>query len=224
MTRSVKKLLESSMVTGMELIDDNTNHADGKCIACIKGKTTQNIISKKSDMENPRRLHRIYSDVCGPFDIEGYSQSRYFMTFVDSFSYYVRVKPIRSKDEAFKVLKEWITCSEIETGEKANLLRTDGGGEYMGMEFQKWLRSRGMHHEVTNANAPQENGVAECLNRTILEIMRTMMHESDLPKNLWPFAVQYTQEIVNRLPIRALSENETPYEAFHLKKPSVKHL
>jgi len=75
MTCSVKKLLELSMVTGMELIDDSTNHVDGECIVCIKGKTTWNVIPKKFDMENPRRLHRIYSDVCGSFDIEGYSQS-----------------------------------------------------------------------------------------------------------------------------------------------------
>ena len=75
MTYSIKKLLESSMVTEMELIDDSTNHTDGECIACIKEKTTQNVIPKKSDMENPRRLHRIYPDVCGPFDIKGYSQS-----------------------------------------------------------------------------------------------------------------------------------------------------
>jgi len=74
MTRSVK-LLELSIVTGIELIDDSTNHADGKCIVCIKGKTTRNVIPKKSNMENPRRLHRIYSDICGPFDIEGYSWS-----------------------------------------------------------------------------------------------------------------------------------------------------
>jgi len=75
-----------------------------------------------------------------------------------------------------------------------------------------------------NASTPQENRVAECLNRTILEIMRTMMYESDLPRNLWPFAVQYTQEIVNRLPTRALSESKTLYKAFYLKKPLVKHL
>jgi len=161
-------------------------------IACIKGKTTWNVISKKSDVENPRRLHRIYSDVCGPFDIKGYSQSQYFVTFINGFLHYVRVKPIRSKDEASKVLKEWITCSKIETGEKTNFLRTDGGGKYMGTEFQEWLRFRGMHYEVMNAYTPQENGVAECLNRTILEMMRTMMYESDLPRNLWPFVVQYT--------------------------------
>ena len=63
MTCSVKKLLESLMVTGIELIDNGTNWVDGKCIICIKGKTTQNIISKKSDVENPRRLHRIYSHI-----------------------------------------------------------------------------------------------------------------------------------------------------------------
>jgi len=59
----------------------------------------------------------------------------------------------------------------------------------MGTEFQEWLRSRGMYHKVTNTNTPQENGITEHLNRTILEMMRTMMHESDLPRNLWPFAV-----------------------------------
>ena len=199
MTCSIKKLLESSIVTEMELIDDSTNHTDSECIACIKEKTTWNMIPKKSDVENPRRLHRIYSNVCGPFDIKGYSQSWYFVTFVDSFSYYVRIKPIRSKDEAFKVLKKQITCFEIETGEKANLLRTDRDGKYMGTEFQEQLRSREIHHKVMNVSIPQENRVAECLNRTILEIIRTMMYESDLPRNLWPFAVQYTQEIVNRL-------------------------
>ena len=93
-THFVKKLLKSSMVTGMELIDDGTNYADGEYIACIKRKTTQNIIPKKSNVENPRRLHRIYSDVCRPFNIKGYSWSRYFVTFIDGFLHYVRVKPI----------------------------------------------------------------------------------------------------------------------------------
>jgi len=134
---SIKKLHELSMVTKMELIDNSTNHANSEYIACIKGKITQNVIFEKSDIENPRRLHRIYFNICGPFDIKGYSQSQYFMTFVDSFSHYVRIKPIRSKNKASKVLKKWITHSEIETEKKANLLRTDEGGKYMGIEFQE---------------------------------------------------------------------------------------
>jgi len=73
----------------------------------------------------------------------------------------MRVKPIRSKNEAPKALMEWITQSEVETEERANILRTDGSGKYMGLEFQGWLKSRDMHYKMTNANIPQENRVME---------------------------------------------------------------
>ena len=59
------------------------------------------------------------------------------MTFIDSFSYYMRVKPIRSKNKALKTLMKWITQFEVKTGERANILRTDGGSEYMELEFQE---------------------------------------------------------------------------------------
>jgi len=134
------------------------------------------------------------------------------------------VKPIRSKDETPKTLIDWLTCAEVETGERPNILRTDGSGEYMGSAFQEWLKTKGMHHEVTNAGTPQENGVAERLNRTILEMMRTMLLESEFPKSLWTFAVSYIQHILNRLPTRALDIDKTPYEVYHQKKPSVAHL
>ena len=134
MMRSVKKLSDLLMVTGMNLSDvgdvDKTH-----CIPCLKGKITCEVIPKKSNVENPRRLHRIFSDVCGPLDIEGYSRCHYFVTFVDRYSHFMKVKPIRTKDEASEVLTDWITCSEIETGEKVNFLRTDGGDEYMGSIF-----------------------------------------------------------------------------------------
>ena len=73
------------------------------------------------------------------------------------------------------VLVNWIMHAEVKTSEKANILRTDGGREYMGKDFQEWLKSRGIHHELTNLETPQENGVAERLNRMILDMMRTMM-------------------------------------------------
>jgi len=81
-----------------------------------------------------------------------------------------------------------------------------------------------MHHEMTNANTPQESGVAERLNRTILEMTRAMLFESKLPKSFRTFAVNYTREILNRLPSWALPDEKTPYQAFHSKKPSVAHL
>ena len=131
------------------------------------------------------------------------------MTFVDGFSHYVRIKPIRTKDEASKVLMDWITQSEVETAEQVNFLRTDRGGEYMAGDFQRWLKARGIHHEVTNANTPQKNRVAERLNRTVLEMVRTVMFDSKLPKAHWTFVVRYAQEILNRLPTRAVSKDRT---------------
>jgi len=94
----------------------------------------------------------------------------------------------------------------------------------MGLEFQGWLKLRNMHHEVTNTNTSQENRVVEQLNRTILEMTRTILLESKLLKSFWTFAVNYTQEILNRLPSQALPDEIIPYQAFHLKKPSVSHL
>jgi len=126
------------------------------------------------------------------------------MTFVDGFLHYIRVKPIRTKDEASKALMDWIIRLEVETGEKVNLLRTNRGGEYMGNDFQCWLKGRGVHHEVTNTSTSQENSVAEWLNRTLLEMTHTMIFDSKLPKSYWTFAVSYAQEILNRLPMRAV--------------------
>jgi len=77
---------------------------------------------------------------------------------------------------------------------------------------------------VTNANTLQENGVAERLNRTVLEMVRTMMFDSKLPKAYWTFAVKYAQVILNRLPTKAVSEDRTPHELFLQKKPSVAHI
>ena len=94
----------------------------------------------------------------------------------------------------------------------------------MGNKFQRWLNTKGIHHEVTNPGTPQENSMAEQLNRTILEIMRIMLMELDLLKIFWTFAVSYTQEILNRLPTQTLNDNKTPYEIYYGKKPSMAHL
>jgi len=113
---------------------------------------------------------------------------------------------------------------ETETREKVNFLRTDSRGEYIGGEFQRWLKSKGIHHEFTNPSTPQENSMAERLNRTIFEMMRSMMFDTKLPKSFWTFAVNYSQEILNRLPTRALTKKMTPFEALYKRKPLVVHM
>jgi len=123
------------MVIGLEIIDTGTTEANEPYASCLRGKSTWSVISKKLDVDNPRRLHRLFSDVCRPFDVEGHSKCHYFITLIDGFLHYMRVEPIRTKNEAPRVLVDWIIHAEVETSEKANILRTDGSGEYIGKDF-----------------------------------------------------------------------------------------
>jgi len=73
MTPSIRKLVKKSMVSEIETENNKHSGVDAQCIPCLKRKRTCDVIPKKSNVENPRRLHRIYSDVYGPFDVKGYS-------------------------------------------------------------------------------------------------------------------------------------------------------
>jgi len=90
---------------------------------------------------------------------------------------------------------------KTKTGKKINFLRIDGEREYMGEEFQRWLKSKGIHYKLINPSTLQENGMVKQLNRTILEMMRLMMFDTKLPKLFWTFIVNYSQKILNRLPM-----------------------
>lgn len=105
-----------------------------------------------------------------------------------------------------------------------NIFCSDGGGEYGSKEFLKYLESKGIHHEKTNAYTPQENGVAERMNRTLVESARALLSDASLPKKYWGDAILHVAHIINRVPTRALKRDVTPFEAYTGNKPSVAHL
>jgi transposase InsO family protein len=149
---------------------------------------------------------------------------RYFVTFIDAHSHHLVVKLIKTKDEVFSLTKSYFERSETITAQRPNYLRSDGGGEYGSKEFLSYLESKGIHHEKTNAYTPQENGVAERMNRTIVEMARAMLQDAGLPNSYWGDAVLYSAYILNRVPTRAIAGDITPHEAFTGYKPSVAHL
>src|ERR1700704_5210928 len=175
-------------------------HENVICGACLKGKQSRKPIPNESDIENPRVLHRTYSDICGPMETTSRNGYRYFITFIDACSHHLVVKLLKTKDEALKLTKMYFERAEAETGECANIFRSDGGGEYGSKEFQNYLESKGIHHEKTNTYTPQENGVAERMNRTLVESARVMLNEANLPKKYWGDAILHTAHVVNRVP------------------------
>src|SRR5262249_8060408 len=104
MTRSVQKLFRQDMVKGMNISNDEGHHST-TCKACLEGKQTRAPISKESDVTNPSVLHRVYSDLVGPIEPRGRGGERYFMTFLDGHSHYLKVALLKSKDEAEGHLK-----------------------------------------------------------------------------------------------------------------------
>ena len=117
-----------------------------------------------------------------------------------------------------------MASAENETEEKIKILRTDNGGEYISKAMQDFLKSREIQHQRTVPHSPQQNDVSERLNRTLLEMARAMMADSELPKYLWAEAISEACYIKNRLPTSSLKDNQTPYECWYGRAPNVEHL
>ena len=165
---TVKKLSKKQMVKGMEIDEHDDEDETHQCSTCLKGKMTRQLIPNVSDFENPRILHRIYSDICGLMQKMTQDSHCYFMTFIDGHSRYIKVELLKTKDEAVEKLMALIERTEVETGKWVNYFQSDGGGEYFSGRFAKYLKSKGIHHEFTNSDTPQENGIAERANCTLV--------------------------------------------------------
>ena len=135
-----------------------------------------NIVSFKTSSERKSNiLDLVYSDVCGPMEIESIGGNKYFVTFIDDAFQKLWVYILRTKDQVFQVFQKFHTLIKRETGRKLKRLRTDNGGEYTSREFEEYCSNHGIRHEKTVPGTPQHNGVAERMNRTIVEKVRSML-------------------------------------------------
>ena len=130
---------------------------------------------------------------------------------------------IKQKSDVFEQFCEWKAEVEKLLGRSLKTLRTDNGGEFTSKEFEKYLRKEGIKHELTIPKCPEQNGVAERLNRTLMEMVRSMLADSELPKSFWAEALSTAVYLHNRSPTKAV-EGKTPYEAIYAEKPKVGHL
>ena len=111
---------------------------------------------------------------------------------------------------------------EKESGVSVCCLRTDRGGEFCSKEFDEFCRTHGIKRQLTASYTPQQNGVAERRNQTIMNLVRSTLTEKKMPKEFWAEGVRWITHILNRSPTAAL-ENQTPEEAWSGIKPDVKH-
>ncbi|KAH9669389.1 Integrase catalytic domain-containing protein [Citrus sinensis] len=157
------------------------------CEHCVAGKKTR-IKFGTANHDTHEILEYVHSDVWGPTKTASIGGSLYFVTFVDDFSRRVWVYTIKIK-----------------------VLRSDNGGEYTSDPFLQVCQNEGIKRHFTVRHTPQQNGVAERMNRTLLEKVQCILSNAGLDKKFWAEAVSYASHLVNRLPSAAIG-GKTPME------------
>jgi hypothetical protein len=177
----------------------------------------------KRDSKAEGVLELIHSYVCGPMPSTSISGYVYYVSFIDDYSHKTWVYFLKSKDEVFGKFKEFKALIENLFKRKIKILRSDNGGEYTSKEFVKFCKDVEIKRELTTPYNPQQNGVVERKNITIMEAVKTMIQDQDLPMHLWEEATRTMVYVQNRLSHSALGF-KTPEEMFSRKNPEVSHL
>ncbi|KAH9684692.1 DNA (cytosine-5)-methyltransferase [Citrus sinensis] len=149
--------------------------------------------------------------------------ARYFVFFIDDFSRKVWIYVLKHKNEALGKFKEWITLIENQTEKKITRLRSDNGLEYCSKEFEDFCKSKGIARHRTVTYTPQQNGLVERMNRTIIERVRCMLLNTNLSKGFWAEVVTTAAYLINRSPSSALGF-KTPQELWSGKPPDLTNL
>jgi hypothetical protein len=214
--KGLRMLYYNKMVNGLPLLKAPTK----VCADCLSGKQHIDNISKKSHWRAAHKLQLIHSDIYRPVNPESNSGKRYLITFIDDFSRKCWVYFSSEKSDALNMFKKFKNLVEKEAGSLVECLRTDRGGEFTSKEFNEYCSMNGIKRQLMATYTPQQNGVAERKNRTIMNIVRSILSEKHIPREFWPEAVNWCIHTLNRSPTAAVKE-VTPEEAWSGVKPSV---
>ena len=193
-----------------------------QCKGCTLGKYVKATFHEK-DSHAMKILERVHTDVCGPFSVASIAKHKYYVIFVDDFSRKCWIFFMPKKSDTFAKFCEFKALVEKESGKKVIALRSDNGGEFISAELKEFCSAEGIQRELIAPHNPQQNGVAERKNRTIVGAARAMLHDEGLPLHLWAEACNTTVYVQNRFPHKVLGMS-TPEEAYSGKRPDISHL
>jgi transposase InsO family protein len=194
--------------------------ADQECECCKIMKSTRIKFNKQQRERAPELLDVIHSDICGPIQEDSISGAVYILTFIDDASRKSDVYLLRNKSEVYEKFLQYKARAENETGKKIKVLRSDNGGEYMSKAMKNYFDEQGIKHEFTTIYTPQQNGVAERLNRTLLEKARCLLRARNVPLAFWGEAIKMANFLRNHLATK-ICEDKTPIEIWTGRKPSI---
>ncbi|KAK1681111.1 hypothetical protein QYE76_041959 [Lolium multiflorum] len=218
--RNLKQLLKGEHIVGLT---DISFEKDRVCSACVAGKQLKKKHPIKSIVTTSRPLELLHLDLFGPSHYDTLGGSKYGLVIVDDYSRYSWVFLLKSKDETHREFITFAKKAQRTYESEIKAIRTDNGTEFKNYTMQEFVDDEGIKHEFSAPYTPQQNGVVERKNRTIIEMARTMLSEFNSPHNFWGEAISTAVHYSNRLFLRPL-HNKTPYELLTGNKPNVMYI
>ncbi|CAH2088142.1 unnamed protein product [Euphydryas editha] len=214
--------LKNGVVEGVNF-SDKCDISKNSCTVCCEGKQTR-LPFPHSANKSSGVLELVHTDLCGPMENLSLGKAKYFLLFVDDFSRMCTVYFLREKNETFKYFKQYKELVETQQSKIIKILRSNNGGEFCSAEIENYLRQCGIVHQKTNSYTPEQNGLCERYNRSIVEKARCLLFDAQFQKCLWAEAVNTAVYIINCAPAAGIGDNTTPYEIWTGRKPKLDHL
>nr|KYP39875.1 Retrovirus-related Pol polyprotein from transposon TNT 1-94 [Cajanus cajan] len=208
-------LSRKEYVSGLPVI----NILEGICETCEIGKKHRESFPTGKSWRARKPLEIVHSDLC-MVEIPTHGGSRYFITFIDDFSRKAWVYFLKQKSEACDAFKSFKAFVEKQSGCKIKALRTDRGQKYLACA--NFFDHHGIQHQMKTRYTPQQNGIAERKNRTIMDMVRCLLKAKQMPREFWAEAVSTAVYILIRCPTKSVCD-KTPEEAWSGRRPSIQH-
>ncbi|GJT36210.1 retrovirus-related pol polyprotein from transposon TNT 1-94 [Tanacetum coccineum] len=215
---TINLLSKNNIVTGLLKLKFVKDHL---CSSCELGKAKRKSFHTKTTPSSKRRLQLLHMDLCGPMRVESINGKKYVLVIVDDYSRYTWTHFLRSKDETPAVLIDFLTLVQRGLHAQVRTVRTDKGTEFLNKTLHAYFAKEGIRHETSTARTPEQNGVVERRNRTLVEAARTMLSAAKVPLFFWAEAIATTCFTQNRSLVIPRHE-KTPYHIINARKPSVK--
>ncbi|KAJ9547854.1 hypothetical protein OSB04_020397 [Centaurea solstitialis] len=218
--KTLNQLCINNLVIGLP---DFRYTKESLCSACEKGKQTRASFKSKQISSISSPLQLLHMDLFGPVNVQSIGGKKYTLVIVDEYSRYTWVFFLRAKSDAPEEIILFVRKMERLNNLTVRSIRSDHGTEFKNSTLESFFEQKGISQNFSSVRTPQQNGVAERRNRTLIEAARSMLSEANIATQFWAEAVNtacYTQNrslIVKRF-------RRTAYELFRNRKPSIEHL
>src|ERR1700683_2695572 len=156
--QAIKAMVRKGLITGIKLSTKELNITPPICPACALGKATHASFPPSKSEHANTVLGLVHSDLWGPAPVQTITSTRYVITFTDDKSRWAWVAFLKRKSDAFAAFKKWLIFAEKQTNLQLYIFHTDNGGEFLTKEWRQMLKDRGIHHETTSPDTPEQNG------------------------------------------------------------------